>query len=494
MKKKTLIIVILILFFIGVKSVFAENVIFSSAEDLDGVAYLKHDGFYYHFRNAKAIRNITTNNIAYCIEPFATLVDGSSYTGYIEYNNIFNLSKEQWDRLKLLSYYGYGYKNHTDQKWITITQILIWRTVDPNHSFNWIDNVYDRNIIYPYQDEIREIENLVLYHNNIPNISTTITMSINETLELVDDTYILNNFKIKDSNVDAEIVNNKLIIRASDSGNKRITLISDDDLLDTNVAFFYKSGTQSVIERGRLDPVEFNIDIEVQSGSIKIIKVDSETKDKNPRGEASLIGAEYLVSDESDNIVGKIVIGDNNEGVLENLAFGKYKIKELTAGTGYYLDEEEYFVDITKDNLNIKIILENSVIESKLKIVKYYGNKEEYNSSTMRFESGIKFEFYDKFNHLIYTAITDDTGSVEVSLPYGEYVVKQITTTSNYEKVDDFNVGVNEDSNISIELVLYDLEIDVPNAYIEDDNVIFDVILISILVFLLGVVYFVGNV
>lgn len=492
MKKITLIIVFLISFFLSDK-VLAREAIFSSSESLNSISYVKYDGYYYYFRNAKAIRNVLNNNIAYCIEPFATLIDGTNYTGFIEYDSAFNLSKEQWERLKLLAYYGYGYKNHLEEKWISITQMLIWRTVDPNHSFNWIDNVNDKNIIYPYNSEIEEIEKLVSSHNLAPNIPKEITMSINDSIELFDSSFQLNKFKIIESDIDAKIVDNKLIINSSEEGNKKIILANYDDNLSYSTEFFYSFGTQSVIERGNVDFLELELDIYVESGSIKIVKLDNDSNSVIPSGDASLIGAKYSIFDMDDNFIGNVIIGDNNVGIIENLSYGKYRIKEVEAGKGYYVDRKEYFVDIDRDNLNVELDLKNDVIKSKIKIIKYYGSNEDYANFSMKVESGITFEFYDSNNDLVYTGITDEFGILEVILPYGKYTIKQINTTDNYDKVDDMTIIVDEKSNVSITLPLYDIEIDVPDAYIEDGSRFYDFILLLILAILSGVLYVINS-
>lgn len=492
MKKNILIIVILFLTFFGIKNVYASEAVFSGAEDLNNISYVKYDGKYYYFRNAKAIRNVNTNNIAYCIEPFATLVDGSSYLGYIKYDSIFNLSKEQWERLKLLAYYGYGYKNHLDEKWITITQILIWRTVDPNHSFNWIDNVKDKNIIYPYGNEINEIESLITLHNVIPNIPVDIKMSIDSTIKFFDDNLVLSDYKIVKSDIDAKIEGDNLIINSSNIGDKTIVLEKNGDS-SSSVEFFYKSGTQSVIERGNIDPVRLELKVTVESGSIKINKIDSDSKDNVPKGEASLAGAIYSVFDSENNLVGNISINDDCEGSLKELPYGKYMIKEIKAGTGYYLDRKEYFVDIDSNNLNIEITLENKVIDSRIKIIKHFGDKNQYDTNTMDLESGIKFEIYDTFEKLVFSGVTNEFGEIEVVLPYGRYVVKQINTTFDYEKVDDLEIVVNENSNVGIHIILNDLKVEVPDAYIEEGNSFYDGILLFILTVLLGVIYVVED-
>lgn len=465
MKRNILIIFFCALLIFTNSKVYATEASFSIFEKLGNIANLKHDDVYYYFYYAYAIRNTDTKNMAYCIEPFTDLIEKIPYTGYKNYDSKFGFSKELWDKLKLLSYYGYGYKNHTDEKWINITQVAIWREVDPRHTFEWIDNVYDRNVVKPYEKELKELYDLVNNHAKLPNIDKEITLSINSTATLEDSNLVLNDFKIKDSTIDASIEDNKLIINTKNSGGE-ITLIKEG-ALKKDSEFFYNSSSQKIIERGNYDPIEYKIKVNVESGSIKIIKVDSDTESLAPQGEASLVGAVYDVLDTKGKSVGEIKIGSDNTGLLSNVAYGKYVIKEKSPGTGYLLDEEEYEVEIGKDNLDIVITLKNKVVERKVKLIKYYGNKEEYENNSMKKEKNVTFEIYDKNNTLIYTDSTDDDGTIEVILPYGNYLVKQISTTSNYEKVEDFTIVIDENSPSVIEIVLNDLEIEVPDAYID---------------------------
>lgn len=464
MKKITLIIFSLFLFILGSNNVCAKTASFSAAENLPNISYAKFNNYYYHYRNAKAIRNLDNNNIAYCIEPFETLIDGSSYTGYTSFNDKFNISVEQWDRIKLLVYYGYGYKDHMEPKWISITQLLIWRTVDNESLFNWIDNRTDRNIIYPYDNEIMELEELIKKHEVLPNISNSVVMGINDTVELVDDNMVLNDYSITSSDFDAKIVDNKLIINSGSIENGDIVLVKNGTGYENNVEFFYNSDTQSIVERGNLDLIETKINVNVIAGSISIKKIDSGTQDVIPSGEASLIGSIYDVYDNNKELVGEIVIDDDNIGRLDNLKLGTYYVKERIAGEGYYLDSNEYVVEVKLDNLHNELILSNNVITSKVKIYKQFGSNEEYASNTMKPEIGIMFEFYNNKNDLIYTGSTDEFGLLEVSLPYGNYTIKQVNTTSGYSKVEDMNITINEESNVSINLSLSDMKIEVPNA------------------------------
>ena len=149
------------------------------------------------------------------------------------------------------------------------------------------------------------------------------------------------------------------------------------------------------------------------------------------------------------------------------MSYGKYFIKEKSAGLGYYVDDETYEINISHDNLNPIIILKNNVIKSKIKIIKYYGTKEQLTNNTMLPEKNIIFEIYDINDELIDTCMTDENGSAEFVLPYGKYKVKQINTTENYEKVEDIEIVVDEENSYSTEIILYDMKIEVPNASIE---------------------------
>ena len=79
----------------------------------------------------------------------------------------------------------------------------------------------------------------------------------------------------------------------------------------------------------------------------------------------------------------------------------------------------------------------------------------------MKNEQGISFEIYDDFNEMIKTVTTDENGEINLILPYGNYLLKQITTTEGYEKDEDKIIEV-DGSNEYIEMILYDLKIEEP--------------------------------
>ena len=60
-------------------------------------------------------------------------------------------------------------------------------------------------------------------------------------------------------------------------------------------------------------------------------------------------------------------------------------------------------------------------------------------------ESNVTFAIYLKStNKKVASITTDKDGFASIKLPYGTYIVKQVNTTANYEKVKDFEIVVNE--------------------------------------------------
>lgn len=463
--KKIILIIFICFIYCFNNGVSADTSKFSGAEFLDGISYVKYDGVYYHFKNAQAIRNISNSNIAYCIEPFENLVDNSSYIGYENFNNKFNLSQSDWNRIALLSYYGYGYPGHNDKKWISITQMLIWKTVDKKSSFNWIDNVYNRNIIYPYNKEIDELEELIKNHNVKPRFSDELVFSVNSIAVLEDFNNVIDNYEIKYSDFDAYIKDNSLFVNLKEEMVGKI-ILRKRDYSNNKVQFFYSQSSQSIVERGIVDSSEVEIVIKSVSGSIEINKIDSTTMTTVALGEASLIGAIYEVFDLNDNLVGEIVIGNDNKGRIEKLEFGTYLIKEKSAGVGYYVDSNLYSVTIDSANLNVSLTLSNDVIKTKVIITKYFGSKEDYRNNQMSLEPSVTFNFYDYNNELFCSGTTNEFGMLEVELPYGNYKITQINSMIGYSLSNDIEIFVNEDSNVSINIPVYDIEIEVPNAFV----------------------------
>ena len=117
-------------------------------------------------------------------------------------------------------------------------------------------------------------------------------------------------------------------------------------------------------------------------GGVKIKKVDSETLGITPQGGASLAGAKFGLYNLNtwETIADNITIESDGYAEYYDLAPGSYKIKELTPGTGYVLNEDAE-ISFTIDNNTLQVNdgvvdltgapMTNQVIRGDFKFTKY---------------------------------------------------------------------------------------------------------------------------
>ena len=447
--KKILLIVMLLIPFL--QNVHAETIkgSFYSAEKIANIYVKKVKGDTVGYRQARFIRNAEDDSIAYCIEPFEIMKENKNYTGY-DSNNNTGLSESVWKKISLIAYYGYGYANHTADKWYAITQHMIWQEIDKNADFFFTDGL-DGPRINIFESEIQEIKNLVNSHYKLPSFAgSNYVFSINSSNEIEDNNKVLEGFTIKNSNENISInkSGNKLTVDTNDSIESTISFEKKFNNYNKKTFVFVDDSYQNIMTPGNLDSLNFSIKISVKGGSLKITKVDADTMEKKELGEGKIIGSIYEIIDSDNSVIDTLTINDNFEAETSKLLpFGKYILKEKESMNGYLLDSNEYPIEINSSNLNVELILKNQVIKSKIEMYKYYGEK---------LEKDISFDIYDSKNNLIDTVTTDEFGKIEKELFYGKYRFHQLNTTKNYLFVDDFEVIVDENSDNVIRLNIYD--------------------------------------
>ena len=447
-------ILLIIFLFFCCTNVYALESRFVGKEFLSGISYMKYDGSIYYFRNAQVIRNAETNEVAYCISPFDNLVDNSLYTSRDSYDSSLGISKDNWERIKLISYYGYGYKDHTDNKWISITQMMIWRTLYPNDTFEWIDNTNSRKIIHPYDNELSVLENLVNTHDILPNMEKEVTYNLGSEVYLQDYNRILSNYDVKRSDFEVTKFDDGIVFNV---GNKtrtgKIVLERAGNNYQGPMLYFYNSTSQSIIERGNIEPVTYEVKVRVTNGKIIINKIDSETKSKNPQGDASLDGAVYELYGAHMNYITEKTI-QNNVLTFDNLTFGNYYVKEKKAGNGYYTDDEVYGIIINKDNIDEELTLGNKPIKYSLKITKVDSEEESKIPQGEANLDGAVYSLYDSNMKHIEDKVIDNNELIFENLPYGKYYVKEKIAGNGYYLDETIYEVILEDDDLEKELIL----------------------------------------
>lgn len=439
---------------------------------------------YKKYQQARFIRQSSDNHFIYCLQPYADIKENAQYKIEMkDYISVLNLTMEQWHRISLLAYYGYDYNengyNHSANKWYVITQLLIWRTVEPDDVMYFTDTLNGKKVKDKFADEIAELETLVANHDLTPNFNTKdINVNLGETIKLTDKNEVLKNFEIDDiKNAIASINENNLTITPTAVGNVEISFVKKATNYEMPPIVYFSDHSQNALKPGYCDPVYSQFSIKIIAGSIEIHKLDKDTNSSNAQGNAVLEGAVYEIFDTDYNLITTLVTDKNGYAKTDKiLSLNKeYILKEKKASNGYLLDTEEHRFTLNDENLDISINVYEKVIERKVKIFKVLGSNK---TGVLTPEPNINFEIYlkncnsnqstnligiDVDTHtevnpycLITTITTDKNGYASVTLPYGTYIFRQLNTTSNYEKVQDFEIIIDENVEDEITKVLSD--------------------------------------
>lgn len=396
---------------------------------------------------------------AYCIEPGINITT-SDYDGAIGWINS-PYSDEVNRKIQLYGYYGYNYPGHNTLRYRAATQSLIWEETGGQIVEFWTER-YGNGKFINLNKERNEIKKLASTHYDIPSFdSSTKDAIIGETTTFTDTKGLLSNFDIvKSSEANVSISGNTLSVTPNVVGNITIVLKKKTYTQDPTVIFVGKDKTsQKMGVFGIDDPVLVRVKLNVVGGSLKINKKDIDTKLNKPQGDATFKNAIYELLDENYKLITNLIIDDSFSAKTDKILSPNktYILREKTPSEGYLLDRTEYIFQIDKDNLEIEMDVYEDVIEKAVNIYKVFADG---SSTVLRGEPNVSFDIYLKSSNKYYKTITtNEKGFTSTTLPYGVWIFKQVTTTSGYEKVDDFEVIIDNNSNDDITKIISNAEI-----------------------------------
>lgn len=408
--------------------------------------------------NSWIIKSSVDNRVYYCIEP-ETKLDGASKGSHSmitgDKNIISNskLTTSKFEKIKLIAYYGYGYKDnnvdHTNKKWYGITQVMIWRIMRPDLTWTFKSSRNASPNKNLYSKEVAEINKLVKEHLVKPSFaSKKYKIKLGESMDINDTNKVLFNYNLVSSlkNIKVTRNGNNLKITAIKIGSDKLTYKKSSRTTES-FALFASSSYQDIISVGNPSIPSFSFDVEVTGGTVRLNKIDSLNNSFKAQGDAKLVGAIYEVFDLNGKSVGKITINDKGFGELF-LDYGSYKIKEVKAPVGYKLNDKVYDIVIDKEHLNIDIDVSDDVINGKIIIKKKKGGTGE----ELVAENNACFEIKDSSSNFVSKICTDNNGVVSATLPYGKYSISQISGADGYNFVKDFVVNVTDEKEYIYEL------------------------------------------
>ena len=380
--------------------------------------------------------------VAYCIEP--NVVEGTD--NYVQGSwEDTGLSNDIKERILLIGYYGYTYPGHQTLQYRAATQGLIWDTIVGGGAETtfWTER-YANGSKFEIANEKNEINNLINAHYLRPSFNGGIfSAQVGETITLTDTNGVLGNYTISVSGADYKVEGNNLIITSTKDGSINLNLVKNMPY-NSGYKLFVGDGIQNMIVLGTVDPVRAAVRVNAYYGEIELNKQDVETG--SAQGQATLKGAKYGVYESSTgNLVTTITTDENGYGKSDKvLTYNNYYIKEISPSEGYLLDESKYDIDI-KGKENEKKDVKEKVVKNYISILKQY-DYIDGKTAFLKAEPNIKFEIYYPNGKLWDTIVTDENGYANKNIPFGTWKFHQVNTTSGFEKIYDFSISVNYDS------------------------------------------------
>ena len=219
------------------------------------------------------------------------------------------------------------------------------------------------------------------------------------------------------------------------------------------------------------------------TAKIHIYKVDKETGEAVPQGDAKLSGAVYgLYARENivhpdgatgvifkaGDLVATLTTDEDGECEVNNLYLGKYYVKEITPSEGYLLDEDEHDVvcDYEGDlvaEVSRSTTSKEQVIKQPFQLIKVSDNGDDTESKLLEgaeFTAYLKSKLpvkedgsydYENATPVVIgengsnTLTSDSKGyAVSIPIPYGTYVVVESKTPHNMTPIKPFEVKIVE--------------------------------------------------
>ena len=185
-----------------------------------------------------------------------------------------------------------------------------------------------------------------------------------------------------------------------------------------------------------LDPVRAYIKIKAtvteDKGSLTINKTDADT------GKA-LAGVTYRLFDSAGNKIADVTTGTDGKAVFADLPLGSYSYQEISAPSGYVVDNTKYQITITASALNITATRTNALGKASVEI-----SKMDADSDTPL--QGAGFRLYDAAGSQVAEGYTDANGKLMFTdLKLGSYTCKEFQAPAGYVLDDTaFSVALNQ--------------------------------------------------
>lgn len=224
---------------------------------------------------------------------------------------------------------------------------------------------------------------------------------------------------------------------------------------------------ENILKKWRADV--FKLDAELANGNgstgvpVKVLSADSDEMVKDlggaygqTQGDATLAGAVYGVY-KGEELIDTYTTDENGYFVTDYyVCDDDWSIREITPSEGYLLDPTIYHIDCAAENYTVELNTEypdvyEDIIKGNISIIKH---TDDGSTQIETPEEGAKFEVFLKASGSYAEAkdterdilTCDENGFAQTKdLPYGVYIVHQVSGWDGRELMDDFEVYISQD-------------------------------------------------
>lgn len=443
--------IICLLLVIGV-SIFSFRMV--DALDNDSIIERNRVDNIYAFTNYDNINHLfylnmyTLNGIpAYCIE-LGVNINTEVYNSTYDFS-VSNLSNSKINYIRNLSYFGYGYEGHNDYRYYMATQELMWEYLN-GIEVEWTNELEfdgERINIDRYKNDILSLVNRYNRGFDLRGYYDGMNVNIGNTIDITDVNNNINDYVVVKSDHSQVRINNNMIYIDFDKdyvGEENIVL-ERKGFYNYDGRLYYQGSNQKLISNGNFYDEQI-LSFNVNGMGLSMEIVDSIDIKKNSQIDYS--GIFFELYNEKDELVERLD-GSSSKLFVDNLVYGNYYIRQVSTNDYYFLNEEDYYFEFNEDTG--VIMLEVTPVVRRLELLKLYGD-----SNNVSGESGAFFNIYNIDGTLYDSVVTGSNGIGSIDLPYGEYIVKQVSGRNGYYMVDDFSVSINKSSNDVLKYTLVD--------------------------------------
>lgn len=382
-------------------------------------------------------------DVAYCIEP--NVPEGVHYP-QVDWAGT-GLPDSIKERLLLIGYYGYTYPGHETEAYRAATQGMLWDTIIGNGNLTTFSTQrWGAGTQFDVSAEKAEIERLISTHSIRPSFNAGVyKLQVGETLTLTDTNNVLSEFDISVTGAEYSINGNTLTIKPTTSGTIDVSFTKRMPY-KSSYKLFAGDEIQNMLVPGMVDPVIAKIRINSYYTPVEIFKKDKETNSSSSQGQATLQGARYGIYEQETGKLVDIIETDQNGYAKSNpvLSWNSYYLMEISPSNGYLLDKTRYNFDVRgKESETIEVF--ETVVKNYVSILKQYETVDG-NTTFLNAEKNITFEIFypngTKFDEIT----TDKNGYASINLPFGVWKFHQVNTTTGFEKIYDFYITVDYNS------------------------------------------------